>query len=121
MSIIGIILFSSCLLAVGFAANNPNVHMGVGWTIMASLYGLVFAIVVLVKSHLSNKPVPVTEQLLRLRELWERGVITEGQFMQKKTQVLLTEQLLKLRELRERGDITEDQFMQKKTQILSEL
>ncbi len=111
MSVIGIVLFSLSLFLMTMFIDEDN-EAAIGWGLIATLYALAFAIVVLVKSN--SKPKPVVE--------FSAGTppaIPES--MRPKTNMPITDmadQLLKLNELKEKGILSEDEFQAKKSDIL---
>lgn len=88
MSIIGIVWFSLSFLFM-MAFLNTNMPASAGWGLLGMLYAIPFSIVGLVKSVQSKKPNnPVTQELLNLYELKEKGVITEEEFQAMKMDLL---------------------------------
>ncbi len=90
MSIIGIIWFSLGIIGGFVSSSKGSAQWAVGWAIMASLYGLAFAIVVLVKSRQPKAAQPTlnSEELVRLRELKDKLLISEEEFNQAKANFL---------------------------------
>ena len=88
MSIIGIVWFSLSFLFM-MAFLNTNMPASAGWGLLGMLYAIPFSIVGLVKSVQSKKPDnSITQELLNLFELKEKGVITEDEFQAMKMDLL---------------------------------
>ena len=90
MSIIGIIWFSFSIIGGSVSSSKGSAQVAAGWAIMASLYGLAFAIVALVKLH-QPKAAQATlssEELATLHGLKEEGIISEDEFNQTKAKIL---------------------------------
>lgn len=88
MSIIGIVWFSLSFLFM-MAFLNTNMPASAGWGLLGMLYAIPFSIVGLVKSVQSKKSDnSVTQELLNLYELKEKGVITEEEFQAMKMDLL---------------------------------
>jgi len=88
MAIIGIVWFSiSILCLVSF--NNSLNDEAVGWGFLALLYALPFSIVVLVQTNKKETPDKnVTQELLKLNELKEKGILSEEEFQSIKLNLL---------------------------------
>ena len=88
MSIIGIILFSLSLLII--VANYTTDYAGaLSWGIIGLLYAIPYSIVGLVKSNKKHKvKISVTQELISLSELKEKGILTEDEFQAKKMDLL---------------------------------
>ena len=88
MSIIGIVWFSLSLLCIaGLLASD--MEAAAGWGILGMLYAIPYSIVGLVKSNnVSKKETNVTQELIKLAELKEKGVLTEDEFQAKKIDLL---------------------------------
>jgi len=71
------------------ACLNTNMQASAGWGLLGMLYAIPFSIVGLVKSVQSKKSDnSVTQELLNLYELKEKGVITEDEFQAMKMDLL---------------------------------
>ena len=88
MSIIGIIWFSLSFLFIAVLLNE-DMEAAAGWGILSMLYAIPYSIVGLVKSNKSsNKEMNVTQELIKLSELKEKGVLTDDEFQAKKIDLL---------------------------------
>ncbi len=88
MSIIGIIWFSLTFLCI-VGLQDSDTEGAIGWGFLGVLYALPFSIVCLVKSINSEKSkVSISQELLLLHELKEKGIITEGEFQYQKSELL---------------------------------
>lgn len=87
MSIIGIVWFSISLICI-LAFMESDLEASAGWGILGMLYAIPLAIVGLVKSNIPTKEINVTQELLNLSELKEKGVLSEDEFQAKKTDLL---------------------------------
>ena len=88
MAMIGIVWFSLSILCIGSFQNNRN-NEAVGWGYLGLLYAIPFAFVVLVQT--SEKETPdknVTQELLKLNELKEKGILSEDEFQSMKLNLL---------------------------------
>jgi len=86
MSIIGIVWFSISLIGL-FALVDVDIEAAVGWGMLGLLYALPYSIVGLVKSKNLNKTSKY-EELERLLQLKEKGVISEMEFNHKKIDLM---------------------------------
>ncbi len=88
MSIIGIVWFSLCfILILAFLESDLNAAAGAG--LLGMLYAIPFAIAGLVNStKKETKEVNVTQELLKLHELKEKGILSEEEFQVKKLTLL---------------------------------
>lgn len=88
MSIIGIVWFSLSLFCiVGFI--ETDLEAAAGWGVLGMLYAIPFAIVGLVKSGKStSRSVNISQELLKLGELKEKGFLTEDEFQARKAELL---------------------------------
>jgi hypothetical protein len=88
MSIIGIVWFSLSLLCI-LAFLESDLEASAGWGMLGMLYAIPFAIVGLVKSNKKeNKEVSVMQELLKLNDLKEKGILSEDEFQAKKIDLL---------------------------------
>jgi len=80
MAIIGIVWFSLSILCIGSFQNSLN-DEAVGWGYLGLLYAIPFSIVVLVQTNKKEIPYKnVTQELLKLSELKEKGILSEEEF-----------------------------------------
>jgi hypothetical protein len=88
MAIIGIVWFSISILCIGEFQNSLN-DEAVGWGYLGLLYAIPFAIVVLVQTNKKETPDKnVTQELLKLNELKEKGILSEDEFQSMKLNLL---------------------------------
>jgi hypothetical protein len=86
MSIIGIVWFSLSLICIiGFI--ESNLEASAGWGVLGMLFALPYAIVGLVNSNKKSTQNAYVE-LIRLKELQEKGIISEDEFNAKKVVLL---------------------------------
>lgn len=90
MSIIGIVWFTISLFFILVFMEN-DLEAAVGWGLLGMLYAIPFAIVGLVKSHKTTKEGNVTQELLKLSELKDKGVLSDDEFQAKKVDLLKNE------------------------------
>lgn len=87
MSIIGIVWFSLSLVFI-LAFFESDLEASSGWGMLGMLYAIPFAIVALVKSNKKIKETSVTQELIKLNELKEKGILTQDEFQAKKIDLL---------------------------------
>ena len=88
MAIIGIVWFSISILCIDSFQNSLN-DEAVGWGYLGLLYAIPFAIVVLVQTNKKETPDKnVTQELLKLNELKEKGILSEDEFQSMKLNLL---------------------------------
>lgn len=88
MSIIGIVWFSLSLICI-VALLNSDMEAAAGWGVLGMLYAIPYSIVGLVKSNNTlKKETNVSQELIKLVELKEKGVLTEDEFQAKKIDLL---------------------------------
>lgn len=90
MSIIGIVWFTLSLFClIGFY--ETDLEASSGWGMLGMLYAIPYAIVGLIKSNnqKSNSHL-VSQELLQLAELKEKGILTEDEFKIRKYKLLNT-------------------------------
>ncbi len=88
MSIIGIVWFSLSFICM-IAFINSNIEAAAGWGVLGILYAIPYSIVGLVISiNASKKETTVTQELMKLMELKEKGVLSEDEFQAKKLDLL---------------------------------
>lgn len=87
LSIIGIIWFSILFLGMSeFADYEPDAAMGCGF--LAIIYAIPYSIVGLVKSIKSKPTFDSIEELKKLSELKDLGILTENEFIKRKGEIL---------------------------------
>ena len=88
MSIIGIVWFSLSLICIVSFTNGMN-DEAVGWGILGMLYAIPYAIVGLLKSNKKDKAeISAIQELVKLNELKEKGILTDDEFQAKKVDLL---------------------------------
>jgi len=88
MSVIGIVWFSFSLFCL-IAFFKTNMAASVGWGMLALFYAIPYAIAGLIKSNeQSTNKVSVTQQLVELNELKEKGILSADEFQAKKIDLL---------------------------------
>jgi len=87
MSIIGIVWFSLSLICIASFIES-DLEASAGWGMLGMLYAIPLAIVGLVKSNKPKIESSVTQELLKLNELKEKGVVSEDEFQAKKKDLL---------------------------------
>ena len=89
MAIIGIVFFSICMLGVIASAEEEVYDEALVWGFLGLLYALPFAIVVLVQVNKKDNPkIEVTQELLKLNELKDKGILSEEEFQSMKMNLL---------------------------------
>lgn len=88
MSIIGIVWFSLSLICIAAFLGSDS-ESAAGWGVLGMLYAIPYSIVGLVKSsNASKKGTNITQELIKLAELKEKGILTEDEFQAKKIDLL---------------------------------
>ena len=89
MSIIGIVWFSISFLFIGILLDQDT-EAAAGWGILGMLYAIPYSIVGLIKStkNSSNKEMNAIQELIKLSELKEKGILTDDEFQAKKIDLL---------------------------------
>jgi len=87
MSIIGIVWFSFSLFCI-IVFFESDLDASAGWGMLGMFYAIPLAIVGLVTSNKPKKELNVTQELLKLSELKEKGVLSEDEFQAKKKDLL---------------------------------
>lgn len=87
MSIIGIVWFSLSLLCI-LAFYESDLEAAAGWGLLGMLYAVPLSIVGLVNSKDKQNSDSYNE-LLKLNELKEKGIISESEFNSKKNNFLM--------------------------------
>ena len=89
MSIIGIVWFSISFLFIGILLDQDT-EAAAGWGILGMLYAIPYSIVGLIKStkSSSNKEMNAIQELIKLSELKEKGILTDDEFQAKKIDLL---------------------------------
>ena len=85
LSIIGIVWFALCFLFI-VTFLNDNVEASAGWGILCVIYALPLSIACFFLSRDKNQE-GMSERLLELNSLKEKGILTEEEFAQKKKMV----------------------------------
>ena len=89
MSIIGIIWFSFCLLICTITLLGDDLQASAKYGIAGILYAIPLAIVGLAVPNKKKKTeINVSQELLKLFELKEKGALTEDEFQAKKIDLL---------------------------------
>ena len=88
MSIIGVILFSLLLVGMIVASGDNDQELASMLGVYAILYGIPLSIVGIVKSTRKKQKVDVTQELLTLNMLKEKGALSEEEFNEKKLELL---------------------------------
>jgi len=86
MSIIGIVWFSLSLLFI-LALFESDLEAAAGWGMLGMLYAIPLSIVGLINSNNEKKSNSYNE-LIKLSELKEKGIISEDEFKSKKNDLL---------------------------------
>ena len=88
MSIIGIVWFSLSLICI-FAFYETDLLASAGWGMLGLFYALPFAITSLIKSNKrQDKEKNITQELIAMHELKEKGILSEDEFQTKKSELL---------------------------------
>lgn len=87
MSIIGIVWFSLSLLCI-LAFYESDLEAAAGWGLLGMLYAVPLSIVGLVNSN-KKQSNNSYQELLKLNELKEKGIISESEFNSKKNDLLM--------------------------------
>lgn len=88
MSIIGIVWFVLSMFFIMLLINE-DVNAAAGWGILGLLYAIPYSIVGLVLSIKQRKSaVNASDELIKLHDLKEKGILTESEFNHKKSQLL---------------------------------
>lgn len=87
MSIIGIVWFSLSLLCI-LAFYESDLEAAAGWGLLGMLYAIPLSIVGLINSNKKQNNSSYQE-LLKLNELKEKGIISESEFNSKKNDLLM--------------------------------
>lgn len=87
MSIIGIVWFSLSLLCI-LAFYESDLEAASGWGLLGMLYAIPLSIVGLINSNKKQNNNSYQE-LLKLNELKEKGIISESEFNSKKNDLLM--------------------------------
>ncbi len=91
MSIIGIVWFSFCLICIVVFMETDLVAAG-GWGVLGLLYAIPFSIVGLVDSNKKQQHKKTQnnymDELIKLNELREKGILSEVEFEGKKRELL---------------------------------
>ena len=82
-SIISIVVFALSLICVA-AFQESDVQAAMGWGVIASFYGLIFAIVATLKTGKKDS----TAEMMKLKHLKEAGILDEDQYKIKMAELL---------------------------------
>ena len=89
MAIIGIVWFSICILCVISSIEEEIYDDAFGFGLLVLLYALPFAIVVLVQvNKKDNLKIDITQELLKLNNLKDKGILSEEEFQSMKMNLL---------------------------------
>lgn len=89
MAIIGIVWFSICMLCVISSTEEEIYYDAFGFGLLGLLYAIPFAIVVLVQVNKKDNPkIEVTQELLKLNDLKDKGILSEEEFQSMKMNLL---------------------------------
>lgn len=86
MSVIGIVWFSLSLIFV-FAFYEIDLEASAGWGMLGLLYAIPFSIVALTNSN-KKKTNNSYDELIKLSELKDKGIISDDEFNSKKSDLL---------------------------------
>jgi hypothetical protein len=88
MSIIGIVWFVLSLFFI-ILLINEDVNAAAGWGILGLIYAIPYSIAGLVISNKQRKStINTSDELIKLHDLKEKGILTESEFNLKKSQLL---------------------------------
>lgn len=86
MSIIGIVWFSISLLCI-LAFYETDLDAAIGWGMLGMLYAIPYSIVGLINSNKIRENSSYNE-LIKLNDLKEKGILSEDEFNSKKMELL---------------------------------
>ncbi|MGE4456802.1 MAG: SHOCT domain-containing protein [Arcobacteraceae bacterium] len=88
ISIIGIVWFTLSMFFI-FLLINEDMEAAAGWGILGLLYAIPYSITMLVLSNKQSKSsISTSDELIKLHDLKEKGILTENEFNLKKAQLL---------------------------------
>ncbi len=88
MSIIGIVWFTLSMFFM-LLLINEDMEVAAGWGFFGLLYAIPYSITMLVLSDKQSKlNVNTSDELIKLHDLKEKGILTEKEFNLKKAQLL---------------------------------
>lgn len=88
MSIIGIVWFTLSMFFM-LSLINEDMKVAAGWGFFGLLYAIPYSITMLVLSNKQSKlNVNTSDELIKLHDLKEKGILTEKEFNLKKAQLL---------------------------------
>jgi len=88
MSIIGIVWFTLSMFFM-LSLINEDMKVAAGWGFLGLLYAIPYSITMLVLSNKQSKlNVNTSDELIKLHDLKEKGILTEKEFNLKKAQLL---------------------------------
>jgi len=91
MSIIGIVWFSLCFIGICSGYSQSEIDAVLGWGFFGMLYAIPYSITGLVlssKAKHTPDAIILNEELIKLCELKEKGIVSEAEFNAKKIQLL---------------------------------
>jgi predicted membrane protein len=91
LSIIGIIYFALCLLCILLLASGSDYFASSGWGLLAVFYAIPFSIVTLVvsaKSKTEDTGSSISDRLVEIHDLKEKGILTEQEYLTQKAIIL---------------------------------
>lgn len=89
MAIIGIVFFSICVISVMELADGELYEDAMAVGLLGLFYALPFAIVVLVQVNKKDNPkIDITQELLKLNDLKDKGILSDEEFQSMKMNLL---------------------------------
>ena len=90
MSIIGVVWFSLSLIFI-IAFMDTDIDAAIGWGMLGMIYAIPYSIVGIVTTKKKKGSDPnSTQELIKLNELKEKGILTDDEFRMKKQEILGT-------------------------------
>lgn len=88
MSIIGVVWFSLSLICI-FAFADTDIDAALGWGMLGLAYAIPYSIVGIVTTKKKKgSGLDGTQELVKLNQLKEKGILTDDEFQQKKQEIL---------------------------------
>lgn len=88
MSIIGVVWFSLSIIFI-FAFMDTDIEAAIGWGMLGMVYAIPYSIVGIVTTKKKKgSGLDGTQELIKLNELKEKGILTDNEFQQKKHDIL---------------------------------
>lgn len=88
MSIIGVIFFSLVLIFM-IGVSDTDLEAAIGLGLLGMVYGIAYSIVGIATTRKKKRSNPdSTQELIRLNELKEKGILTDDEFQRKKQEIL---------------------------------